>query len=130
MPATIPESTKTSLQQRLTARARERWPALAEVQVRVRGRFAYVDGGLDSGEVLTLCRLRYVGSASVWGLPSGSPARTGTRIRSCPAAGPAEPRRRPWTVPVGSTLPTRAPGPSIDPDHARTYKTDHLPVVC
>jgi hypothetical protein len=29
-------------------------------------------------------------------------------------------------VPVGSTLPTRAPGPSIDPDHARTYKTDHL----
>ncbi len=39
------------MQQRLTARARERWPALAEVQVRVRGRFAYVDGGLDSGEV-------------------------------------------------------------------------------
>ena len=59
MPATIPESTKTALQQRLTARAREHWPALAEVQVR--GRFTYVDGGLDSGEVLTLSRLRYVG---------------------------------------------------------------------
>ena len=67
MPATIPESTKTSLQQRLTARARERWPALADVQVRFRGRFAYVDGELDSGEVLALCRLRYVGSATVWG---------------------------------------------------------------
>ena len=49
MPATIPESTKTSLQQRLTARAQERWPALTDVQVRFRGRFAYVDGGLDSG---------------------------------------------------------------------------------
>jgi integrase len=52
MPATIPASTKTSLQQRLTAHAQERWPALAEVQVRFRGRFAYVDGELESGEVL------------------------------------------------------------------------------
>ena len=68
MPATIPESTKTSLQQRLTARAQERWPALAEVQVRFRGRFAYVDGALDSGEVLALCRLRYAGSATLWGV--------------------------------------------------------------
>jgi hypothetical protein len=69
MPATIPESTKTSLLQRLTARAQERWPALADVQLRFRfrGRFAYVDGELDSGEVLALCRLRYVGSAAVWG---------------------------------------------------------------
>ena len=96
MPATIPESTKTSLQ-RLTARARERWPALAEVQVRVRGRFAYVDGGLDSGEVLTLCRLRYVGSASVgvchlarqqdgYGdsvLPSGRPSGTPQEALDC-----------------------------------------------
>ena len=98
MPATIPESTKTSLQQRLTARARESGPALAEVQVRVRGRFAYVDGGLDSGEVLTLCRLRYVGSASVWGfaiwlaskdgyedsvLPSGRPSGTPQEALDC-----------------------------------------------
>ena len=58
MPATIPESTTTSLQQRLTARARERWPALAKVHLRVRGRFADLDGGLDSGQVLTLWRLR------------------------------------------------------------------------
>jgi hypothetical protein len=70
MPATIPESTKTSLQQRLAARAQERWPALADVQVRFRGRFASVEGELESGEVLSLCRLRYVGSASLWGSPS------------------------------------------------------------
>ena len=49
MAATIPESTKISLQQRLLSRARERWPALAEVQVRFRGRFAYIDGGWSRG---------------------------------------------------------------------------------
>jgi hypothetical protein len=98
MPATIPESTKTSLQQRLTARAQERWPALTAVQVRFRGRFAYVDGELDSGEALALCRLRYVGSATVWGfaiylasndgyqdsvLPSGRPSGTPQEALDC-----------------------------------------------
>src|SRR4029453_3115955 len=53
-------------------------------------------------------------------------ARTATRTRSCPAAGPVEPHKRRWTVPAGSTLATRLPGPSIDPDPARTYKPDHL----
>jgi hypothetical protein len=66
-PKTIPESTKTSLGQRLRTRQRSRWPALAGVQVRFRGRFAYVDGALEGGEVLPLCRLRYAGSASLWG---------------------------------------------------------------
>jgi hypothetical protein len=98
MAAPIPESTKISLQQRLTARARERWPGLAEVQVRFRGQFAYIDGALDSGEVLTLCRLRYVGSATVWGfaiylaskdgyqdslLPSGRPSGTPQEALDC-----------------------------------------------
>jgi hypothetical protein len=98
MAAPIPESTKTSLQQRLTARARERWPALTEVQVRFRGQFAYVDGALDTGEVLQLCRLRYVGSAIVWGfaiylaskdgyedslLPSGRPSGTPQEALDC-----------------------------------------------
>jgi hypothetical protein len=67
MPTTIPESTKVSLEQRLLAQARERWPGLADVHVRFRGRFAYVDGELHDGEVLPLCRLRYNGSASLWG---------------------------------------------------------------
>ena len=98
MPATIPESTKISLQQRLTARARERWPALADVQVRFRGRFAYVDGELETGQVLALCRLRYVASATVWGfaiwlasedgyeasiLPSGRPSGTPQEALDC-----------------------------------------------
>ena len=62
----IPESTKSSLSQRLSARARERWPRLAEVKVRFRAGFAYVDGRVDD-EVMPLFRLRYAGSASRWG---------------------------------------------------------------
>ena len=65
--AAIPTSTQTSLRQRLTERARERWPQLAQVQVRYRAGFAYVDGILTDGDQLRLCRLRYAGSASQWG---------------------------------------------------------------
>ena len=125
MPATIPESTKTSLQQRLTARARERWPALADVQVRFRGRFAYVDGELDSGEVLALCRLRYAGSATVWGFAIHLASKDGYEDSLLPSGRPSGTPRRPWTAPADCTSPTPAPGPSSDPDHARTYKPDH-----
>jgi len=62
-----PESTQTSCRQRVRARARERWPQLAEVAVRFRAGFAYIDGQLPDGTVLPLCRLRYGGSASMWG---------------------------------------------------------------
>jgi hypothetical protein len=62
-----PDSTRTSLQQRLTARARERWPQLGGVQVRFRGAFAYVTGTTTDGQDLPLMRLRYGGSASMWG---------------------------------------------------------------
>lgn len=62
-----PESTKASLRQRLTTRARERWPALVNVDVRFRGQFAYVEGHLADGTVLPLCRLRYGGYANRWG---------------------------------------------------------------
>ncbi len=87
----IPESTKTSLHQRLTHRARDRWPALVEVRIRYRAGFAYVDGVPADGDTLRLCRLRYGGSAQYWGfaiyrashddyedslLPTGLPAGT------------------------------------------------------
>jgi hypothetical protein len=62
-----PDSTKTSLQQRLTVRARDRWPELASVEVRHRANFSYVDGVLPDGTTLKLCRLRYAGSAHQWG---------------------------------------------------------------
>lgn len=65
--AKIPESTQSSLRQLLSARARERWPALTEIRLRFRAGFAYVDGVLADGEVLRLCRLRYAGYANQWG---------------------------------------------------------------
>ena len=49
---------------------RSRPPALARldrVSVRFRGAFAYIDAHLPDGEIMPLCRLRYGGSASIWG---------------------------------------------------------------
>ena len=62
-----PDSTKSSLEYRLHARARERWPQLSTVEVRHRGNFSYVDGVLTDGTITKLCRLRYSGSAHQWG---------------------------------------------------------------
>ena len=62
----VPESTKSSLAYKLSARARERWPQLTDVEVTHRAGFAYVTGHAPDGEDLPLCRLRYVGSASSW----------------------------------------------------------------
>ena len=65
--ATPPASTKTSLQQRLTTRARQRWPQLDGIDVRFRGAFAYVTARLPDGQRMPLMRLRYGGSAARWG---------------------------------------------------------------
>lgn len=67
MAKTPPESTRGSLAWKLRARARARWPHLASVNVRHRAGFAYVDGVLANSDVVPLCRLRYQGSASLWG---------------------------------------------------------------
>lgn len=64
MPAAPPTSTKTSLQQRLSGRARDRWPQLARVEVSFRGAFAYVTGQLPDGDTIKLMRLGYAGSAT------------------------------------------------------------------
>lgn len=65
--AKIPDSTKTSLHQRLSARTHDHWPELTGISVRHRAGFAYVTGHLPDGENLPLCRLRSTGSAHVWG---------------------------------------------------------------
>ena len=64
--ARYPDSTKTSLEQRLRARARERWPQITNLQIRHRGGFSYIDATLDDATTIKLCRLRYVGSAHQW----------------------------------------------------------------
>jgi hypothetical protein len=63
----IPDSTRRSLESRLRQHASERWPDLADVKLRFRSRFAYVDGEIADGPTIRLCRLRYVGLASEWG---------------------------------------------------------------
>jgi hypothetical protein len=94
----IPDSTKNSLHWQLASRARARWPQLSDVRMRYRAGFAYVDGVLADGEVLQLCRLRYAGSATIWGfaiyrashddyednfLPSGSPTGSAEEALDC-----------------------------------------------
>jgi hypothetical protein len=64
--AIYPDSTKTSLEQRVRARPRERWPQIASLQIRHRGVFSYVDATLTDATTLKLRRLRYVGSAHDW----------------------------------------------------------------
>jgi hypothetical protein len=98
--ATPPESTKTSLRQRLIAHARANWPDLKDLDIRHRGAFAYVDGRLADGTTLPLFRLRYNGSAHQWGfaiylaskdgyedslLPSGCPSGTPQEALDCAA---------------------------------------------
>jgi hypothetical protein len=61
----FPESTKNSVRQRLSARARERWPQITELHMRHRGVFTYVEATTPDG-IQQLCRLRYVGSAHDW----------------------------------------------------------------
>ena len=78
MPA-IPESTKTSLAQRLREHAKAKWPQLAAVDVRYRGQFAYVTGELTDGEQLPLMRLRYSGPPTAGAPRSTWPAATATR---------------------------------------------------
>lgn len=96
--ASPPESTKTSLRQRLQARAHDRWPQLTSIATRHHGAFAYISGHLTDGTVLPLCRLRYNGSASTWGfavylasrdrykdsiLPNGHPVGTPEQALDC-----------------------------------------------
>src|ERR1700729_3485438 len=64
--AKYPDSTKTSLEQRLRARARERWPQIASLQIRYRGVFSYIDATLTDPPPPKLCRLRYAGPAPDW----------------------------------------------------------------
>ncbi len=67
MPPAIPASTKTSLAQRLRQHARQNWPQLTDLHIRYHGQFAYIEGELAGGDRLPLIRLRYGGSASIWG---------------------------------------------------------------
>ncbi len=82
--AAPPASTKSSLQQRLSGRARERWPELAGIDVKFRGEFAYVNGRLSAGDTLPLMRLRYAGSATRWGFAIYLASKDGYEVAALP----------------------------------------------
>jgi hypothetical protein len=64
----IPETTRRALARRLEARRQQRWPQLADLTIRYRTTFAYLQGAtVDDDYPLPLCRLRYLGSADNWG---------------------------------------------------------------
>lgn len=94
----LPQSTKHSLNARLNNHARIRWPELAGVDLRFRANFAYIDGRYPDGTPIKLCRLRYGGSAHLWGfaiyrashddyqdsfLPTGAPIGTAEQALDC-----------------------------------------------
>ena len=105
-----PESTKTSLRQRLAARARERWPQLAGITVRYHGEFAYVAGQLPDGTALPLCRLRYAGSATSWGFAIYRASHDDYDKSVLPSGFPAGTPKKPSTAPAASTSATLRPG--------------------
>ena len=110
-----PESTRTSLRQRLAARARERWPQLAGITVRYRGEFAYIAGQLPDGTTLPLCRLRYAGSATTWGFAIYRASHDDYDKSVLPSGYPPAPRKKPSTAPAASTSATPPPGSAHHP---------------
>ncbi len=52
---------------RLNSHAHAHWPALHGINIRYRANFAYIDGRYHDGTTIKLCRLRYGGSARLWG---------------------------------------------------------------
>ena len=88
---TPPDSTKSSLRHRLISHAHANWPQLADLNVRHRTGFAYIDGVLTDGTTLPLCRLRYGGSASRWGFAIYLASRDGYEDSVLPAGYPVGP---------------------------------------
>jgi hypothetical protein len=124
VPKPPPESTKVNLRQRLTSHAENRWPALAALNVRYHGLFAYIDGQLPDGTTTPLCRLRYNGSAHIWGFAIYLASRDGYQDSTLPTATRSAPPKKPSTAPAASTSATPPPGTRNNP--RRTSAQDHL----
>jgi hypothetical protein len=121
--ATPPASTRSSLQQRLNQRARDRSPTLTNVGVRFRAQFAYVDGHLPDGQVLPLCRLRYGGTASRWGFAVYLASKDGYQDTVLPTGYTAGTPEEALDCACGLYLAD--PPPSHRMQHRRINKRDH-----
>jgi len=95
--ARLPDTVKTTLQQRLETHRASHWPQLTGLPVRFRGDHAYINADED-GDTWPLCRLRYTGTIDSWGfaihlasrdgyedsyLPNGQPTGTPEEAIDC-----------------------------------------------
>ena len=123
MAVKFPESTKTSVHQRLLARARQRWPQITELRVRHRGSFTYIEATTTEEATLPLCRLRYVGSAHHWQVAIYRASHNDYAESIFPSGLPSAPAKTPSTSPAASTSATPPPGTTSDP--RRTNDRNH-----
>ena len=119
--AKIPDSTQTSLRQKLLARAAERWPQIQALHTRYRAGFAYIDATLTDGDEVKLCRLRYAGSASQWGFAIYRASHDDYKP-PCQTDGPQALPQKPSTPPAASISATPPPG-SPTPDELTEMPT-------
>ena len=117
-----PESTKHSLTVRLNDHARIRWPELARVDLRFRANFGYIDGRYPDGTMIKLCRLRYGGSAHIWGFAIYRASHDDYEDSFLPPEHPSAPPKKPSTAPATSTSTTTPHGRPI---HRRTNARNH-----
>ena len=69
MPATIDQSTRIAVSQRIVAHVERRWRHVGTPVVRFRGQFCYVDALLPGHrQPVPILRLRYRGSIDRWGI--------------------------------------------------------------
>ena len=124
---TPPDSTKNSLRYRLITRTRERWPQLADLTIRHRGQFAYIDGNLPMAPHCPCSGCVTAARPTAGASRSTSPAATATKTPSCPADTPSAPPKKPSTAPAASTSTTPPPGPN--PRRTNGRLTTHPPTA-
>jgi hypothetical protein len=112
--ARYPDSTKTSLEQRLRSRARERWPQIASLHIRHHGTFSYIDATLTDATTPLNCAACAMSAPPANGSsPSTAPATTTMTNRSSSPASPS--------------APAKTPRHRLRPLHERPHRLDQTP---
>ena len=83
---------------------------LADVPVRFRAGFAYVDATTTGGHTMPLCRLRFTGVLHTWGFAIYLASRDGYQDSVLPSGLPAGSPEEASTAPAASTSTTPPPG--------------------
>lgn len=86
--ARLPDTAKTTLHRRVAAHHQQAWPQLANLDVRWRGTYAYIDAVTGDGEVWQLCRLRWTGHHDHWEFAIYLASRDGYELNILPTGWP------------------------------------------